>query len=272
MDTSKITETLNASLGTLTLGSALSALLILVICLIAIRVVMGIVKRLVNKSHMDERVKGYVCKGVKLLLYVVAVIIVADSLGIPVTSLIALVSVFGLAISLAVQDVLANVASGLVILFSKPFTIGDYVDTGDGEGEVSEISLTHTKLDTPDGLRVMLPNSKMVAGKIVNYTARGVRRICHTVSAAYSVNVKDVRRAMLMAVERTDNVLADPAADVVVASYGESSIRYTVRFWVKAEHYWDAHNFCLEEIRRCFDEVGVEMTYDHLNVHIVEKK
>lgn len=271
MDTSAITATLNASLGALTLGGLLSALLILLVCLVVIRILMGIVTKVLEKSHMDERVKGYALKGVKALLYVIMVIIVADSLGIPVTSLIALVSVFGLAVSLAVQDVLSNVASGLVILFSKPFVLGDYIDTGDGEGEVSEISLTHTKLDTPDGLRIMLPNSKLVAGKVVNYTTRGVRRVVHTIAASYDADVRDVRRACLKAVERTANVLADPAADVVVAAYGDSTVKYSVRFWVKAEHYWDAHNFCLEELRRCFAEEGVAMSYSHLNVHIVEK-
>lgn len=271
MDTSAITNTLNASLGALTLGGLLSSLLILVVCLVVIRIVMGIVTKVLEKSHMDERVKGYALKGVKALLYVVMVIIVADSLGIPVTSLIALVSVFGLAISLAVQDVLGNVAGGLVILFSKPFVLGDYIDTGDGSGTVSDISLTHTKLDTPDGLRIMLPNSKLVAGKVVNYTTLGLRRVVHTVTASYDASAESVRRACLKAVSRTANVLAEPAADVVVAGYGDSAISYSVRFWVKGEHYWDAHNFCLEELRNCFAEENVEMTYNHLNVHIVEK-
>src|SRR5699024_7226499 len=185
-------------------------------------------------------------------LYVLTVLIVADSLGIAVTSLIALLSVFGLAISLAAQDVLSNVAGGLVILFSRPFTLGDYVATDDGEGTVSEISLTHTKLDTYDGLRVMLPNSKLVDGKIINYTTRGIRRVDHGVSASYDDGTEAVRAACLRAVERTAGVLPDPAPQVVLSAYGESAITYRVRFWAKTEDYWDAYNSSLEEIRRCF--------------------
>jgi len=117
----------------------------------------------------------------------------------------------------------------------------------------------------------MLPNSKLVAGKITNFTARGVRRVNHTVSAPYESAVEDVRRACLKAVERAANVLPDPAPVVVVTRYGESAVEYAVRFWTKTEHYWDAHNGSLEELRRCFDEAGVTMTYNHLNIHIVEK-
>lgn len=261
---------MTVSLGKLTLEQAFSALLTLLVCLVVMRVVMALMKRLTARVSWEERVKKYVLTGMRALLYVLTGLIVASSLGIDVTSLIALVGVFGLAISLAVQDVLANVAGGLVILFSKPFGLGDYVATADGEGEVAEISLTHTKLDTFDGLRVMLPNSKLVASKITNYSVRGVRRVNHIVTASYDSDSQVVREACLEAVKNTKHVLADPAPEVVVTSYGDSAVAYSVRFWTKTEHYWEAHNFSLEEIRRCFARKGVTMTYNHLNVHILD--
>ncbi len=262
---------MKTGLGKLTLGQLLSTAAILAACLAASQVLMKLLRRLMEKSTMDERVRIYLLKGVRCLLYVLTVLIAADSLGIPVTSLVALVSVFGLAVSLAVQDVLSNVAGGLVILFSKPFTLGDYVAAADGEGEVAEISLTHTKLDTPDGQRVMLPNSKLVAGQIVNYSVRGVRRADLTVCASYGDSADAVRAACLRAVKRTAGVLPDPAPAVVLMSYGESSIEYHVRFWTKTEDYWPAFHGAMEELQRCFAEGGVTMTYNHLNVHIVEK-
>lgn len=271
VDTSALTGALNASLGALTLGGLLSAVVILLVCLVASRVVLALVGRVLARTRLEERVRRYITAAVKGVLYLMMVLIVADSLGIPVTSLIALVSVFGLAVSLAVQDVLANVASGMVILFSKPFSLGDYIATGDGEGTVEEISLTHTKLDTYDGLRIMLPNSKLVDGKIVNYTVRGVRRVSHTVAVSYDCATEDVRRACLLAVERTKGVLADPAPAVLVDKYGESAVSYAVRFWTRTEDYWDAYAASLEELRRSLGENGVKMTYNHLNVHIVDK-
>lgn len=271
MDTTAISDLLTTSLGTMTLEKLLTSLLTLLVCLVGIRIVGKLMTRIMDKLSWDPRVEKYIVSGVKTVLYILTVLIVADSFGIPVTSLIALVSVFGLAVSLAVQDVLSNIAGGLVILFSKPFERGDYVATDNGEGTVEEISLTHTKLDTPDGQRTMLPNSKLVAGKITNFSTLGIRRVNHAVTVSYDCATESVRAACLKAVSRTKGVLADPAPAVVLSSYGESSIEFRVRFWTKNEDYWDAHFQSLEEIRTAFDEDGIVMTYNHLNVHIVEK-
>ena len=268
---SALEEWMRAGWGKLTVGSVLSALALLLACLAAARGLLRLADRLMARSGMDGRMRSYALRGMKALLYILTALIVAGSLGGDVTSLIAVVSVFGLAVSLAVQDVLSNVAGGMVLLFSKPFTLGDYVSTGEGEGEVAEITLTHTKLDTPGGQRVMLPNSKLVAGQIVNYSVRGVRRADHVVTASYKDEPEAVRAACLKSLERTPGILSDPAPQVVLAAYGESSIEYRVRFWAKTEDYWDAHFRSLEEIRRAFAEDGVTMTYNHLNVHIVER-
>lgn len=260
---------LQAGWGKLTVGRVLSALLLLLVCLTLARLLLGTARRLVERAALDERIKRYILRGLRAFLYLLTALVMAGSLNIDVSSLIALVGVFGLAVSLAVQDVLGNVAGGMVLLFSKPFTLGDYVSTADGEGEVAEITLTHTKLDTPAGQRVMLPNSKLMAGQIVNYTVRGVRRADHAVSASYNDAPEAVRSACLKALSRTPNILPDPAPQVVLTAYGESSIEYHVRFWAKTEDYWDAHFRSLEEIHRAFAEDGVTMTYNHLNVHIL---
>lgn len=271
VDTSSLEELMKTGLGKLTLGQILSAVAILAACLAVSRLLLRLLRRLTERGAMDQRVRAYLLKGARSLLYVLTALITADSLGIPVTSLVALVSVFALAVSLAVQDVLSNVAGGIVILFSKPFVLGDYVATAEGEGTVAEISLTHTKLDTPDGQRVMLPNSKLVAGQIVNYSVRGVRRADLAVSASYDDEPEAVRTACLRAVERTAGVLPDPAPAVVLTGYGESAVEYHVRFWTKTDDYWPAFHGAMEELRRCFAEAGVTMTYNHLNVHILDQ-
>lgn len=271
IDTSTLEEVMQKSWGKMTLEQLLTSLIILVACLVAVKLIMALARRLTGKSKMDDRVRRYILGGVKAMLYVVTILIVAQSLGIPVTSLIALVSVFGLAVSLAIQDVLSNVAGGMVILFSKPFSLGDYIETSDGEGDVVEISLTHTKLDTYGGQRVMLPNKAVVAGKIINYSARGIRRVDHTITASYDDSTEAVRSACLRAVSRTPHVRPDPAPAVVLTAYKDSAIEYHVRFWADIAYFWDAYNTSLEEIRRCFAEDGVTMTYNHLNVHIMDR-
>ena len=263
---------LQAGWGKLTVGRVLSALLLLLVCLTLARLLLGTARRLVERAALDERIKRYILRGLRAFLYLLTALVMAGSLNIDVSSLIALVGVFGLAVSLAVQDVLGNVAGGMVLLFSKPFTLGDYVSTADGEGEVAEITLTHTKLDTPAGQRVMLPNSKLMAGQIVNYTVRGVRRADHAVSASYDDAPEAVRSACLKALSRTPNILPDPAPPVGLPADGARASEYHVRFWAKTEDYWDAHFRSLEEIHRAFAEDGVTMTYNHLNVHIVGER
>ena len=263
---------MKASWGMLSVEKILWAAALLAVCLILIRLVMGLVRRLLSRSSLEERTGRYVQQGVRTLLYVLTALMVAGSLGIDVTSLVALVGVFGLAVSLAVQDVLSNLAGGMVLLFSKPFTLGDYVATEDGEGTVEEITLTHTKLDTVDGQRVMLPNSRLVAGKIVNYSVRGVRRADLAVSASYGDSAGAVRASCLKALSRVPGILEEPPPQVVVSAYGESAVAYRVRFWASTEVFWDAHNAALEEVRACFKEDGITMTYNHLNVHLVDEK
>ena len=175
-----------------------------------------------------------------------------------------------LAVSLAVQNVLANVAGGLVLLVTKPFAVDDYVDTPCGAGTVKDLTLTYTYLDTPDGLRIAAPNSSISAGKITNYTALGTRRIEHAVSASYDAPVQTVRQALLDAVARTPGLLDKPAPEVYVNAYGESGIEYIVRAWARTDDYWPAYYALLEGIKTAFDQRSVEMPYNHLNVHIVD--
>ena len=272
MGTEDIQNLLNASVGEVSLGNIVTGIITLVICLFAVRIVVKTVKKILSKTSLEERIRGYIAGGVRLLLYVITGLIVADSLGIPVSSLVALLSVLSLAISLAVQDILSDVAGGLVVLISKPFKVGDYIETSDGEGTVAEIGLTYTCIDTSDNNRVMLPNSTISSGKIVNYTTLGVRRVRHNVTASYDAPTETVRNALFAAVKKTKNVLADPGPSVYLYAYQDSAIEYSVRCWATCDDFWDVHYELLANIREAFDEAGVEMTYNHLNVHVIEKK
>ena len=257
------------SLGALSLERVLEALLTLAVCLVAAKLLLRLVDRLLRQPHFDPRLRRFAMAGAKVLLYVVTVLIVADSLGIPVTSLVTMLGVFGLAVSLALQDVLANVASGLVILFAKPFLIGDYIESDIGAGTVAAIDLIHTKLDTADGQRVLLPNSKLSASRIINYTSLGTRRIDLTLGAPYGVPAERVRAACLAAVAATPDILADPAPSVVLTEFGDSAVQYHLRCWTQVSHYWDSRYRLAEEIQTAFDRAGISMPFSQLDVHIV---
>ena len=186
-------------LGIISVGALLGAVVTLVVCILAVRIITVLLRRVLGKTTLEQRVSKYIVSTVRFVLWVVTVLIVAQQLGIPVTSLVALFSVVSLAVSLAVQNVLANVAGGLVLLVTKPFTVGDYIDTPSGEGTVREMSLTYTFLETMEGQRLAVPNSTLSSGKIINYSTLATRRLQHKITASYDDAVADVRRACLTA-------------------------------------------------------------------------
>lgn len=267
-----INDILNANLGSLSLGSIFSAIISFCICLLVIRAVMRLVNKLLSRSRLDAVVQKYLQTGIKAVLYVITGLIVVDSLGIPTTSLVALLSVGSLGITMAAEDVLGNMAGGLVLLSSRPFAIGDFIDVSGTSGTVQEIALNHTKLLTPDGLLVMLPNQELASSKVTNYTVLGKRRISQKISVSYDTPTETVKSACLQAVNMTDKVLEDPAPVVRLTNYGESSIEYAVFCWATTADYWDVHYALGEHLRTTFAQNGVKMTYNHLNVHIVENR
>lgn len=266
-----ITELMNANLGDLSLGNIVSAIITLVLCLLVIRIVMKIVDRILSKSRLEARIRKYVLTGAKTVLYVLTALIVIDSLGIPTTSLVALLSVVSLGVTLAAEDILANLAGGMVILASHPFNIGDVIEVGGVAGSVEDITLNYTKLQTPDGQTVMMPNKTLADSQVTNYSKLGRRRVVQVVTASYDAPTVTVKKACEQALERTPGVLQDPAAAVYLSNYKESSIEYKIFCWASVDTYWDVYFGLGENLRAAFAENGVEMTYDHLNVHIVEK-
>lgn len=188
-----LTSTFTNALGKFSISVILSAAATLVICLVVVHLLGKLLRRLLARTKLDERIQKYLLTGVKLILYIVTVLIVAESLNIPMTSLVALLSVGSLGVTLAAEDILGNVAGGLVILSSRPFSIGDYVEVSGVSGTVHEISLNHTKLVTPDGHLVMLPNKELASSQMTNYTVLGRRRVVQKVTASYDAPTETVK-------------------------------------------------------------------------------
>ena len=263
---------LSTVLGGLSLATVVSAIVTLIVCLIVIRVVVKLIRRLLSKTRLEARVQKYIAIGIKAVLYLITIMIVLGSLNVDMTSLVALLSVASLGITLAIEDILANMAGGLVILSAHPFKIGDYISASGAEGTVEEITLNYTKLTTADGLIVMLPNKALADSQMTNYTALGRRRVTLAVTASYASSTEDVKAACMEAILNTANVLTDPAPEVYLVNYGDSSIEYSVRCWADVDHFWSVKFELTENLRTSFAAHNVEMTYEHLNVHIVEKQ
>lgn len=261
------------SLGEITLGGILQAVLTALIGAVIIRIIMNIVEKMLEKSPVLTDLKVYVRSVVRVLLWFLVILMVAPQVGVDVTSLIAMLSVAGLAVSLALQNTLSNLAGGIMVLLAKPFAVGDFIESDGMSGTVAGVDLAYTSIITIDNKEIFIPNSHISAAKITNYTRMGKRRVDLFFTASYDAPTATVKTAIQEVLDAIPQVLRDEKhqARIYLTDYQASSIQYTVRAWTNTEHYWDVYFAIQEGVRESFDRHGVEMTYDHLNVHLVEK-
>ena len=263
----KIIDDILKGLGGFALGNLLPAIILALVGMMIIRIILRIVKTMLKKSKLEKAAHSLICSVVKTALMILLGLIVASSLGVDVTGVVALASVLTLAVSLSVQDLLTNVFGGFTLLYTHPFATGDYVEVAGQSGSVKEIGLTYTKLITPDNKHVSIPNSAVVSAEIVNYTVGGSRRAEIKISASYDAPVEAVLQALKDAAN-LETVEKDPAIFVVLSGYGDHAMEYTLRFWSKNEVYWSNYFAVMRRIKENFDAKGIEMTYPHLNVHV----
>lgn len=269
----EVLETVGNTVGIkdLSLGLLIRVAVIALVGILVIKLLTGMLDRMLDRSKSLGAIKRFVHTAVSVVLWVLLALTLAGDLNVDVTSIIAVLSVAGLAVSLALQNTMSNLAGGLVLLVTKPFTIGDYVEVDGLSGTISAVSMAYTTLVTPENKQVFIPNSQMAATKIVNYSALGKRRMDLKLTASYNAPTARVRAAIEEAISVIPGVLDDPAPVVYVSEYQASSIEYLARLWTSYDDYWTVYFALIEGVRESFDRFDVEMTYNHLNVHIVER-
>ena len=255
------------NLGDSLLDKIVPFCLIMVIGILLIQIILKLVSNALSRSKMEKAAHTLIKSLLRITLYLLLALIAADKLGINVSSIIALASVLTLAISLAVQNALANVIGGFTLLWTKPFKSGEFVEIAGESGTVMEIGMTYTKLRTGDNKIIYIPNSSVVATDIVNFSTTGTRRVEVIVSASYDAPTADVIKALR---EAADHPAVLPEQDVFagIKEYGDSAITYVVRAWCKTDDYWDLYYAITCKVRETFADNGVEMTYPHINVHL----
>ena len=239
-DPSKLSE---INIAGLPLSALLGALLTFLICVIVINVIMKLVAKALGGAKR----------------------------GIPTASLVALLSVAGLALSLSVQGVLGNIFAGLTLLMTHPFAEGNFVEVAGKTGTVKSISLLYTTIDTLDNVEISIPNSDVIGSSVTNYSAEPMRRVDMTFSASYDEPTEKVKAAIMEVIRADSRIVDSPAPFVALNAYNESTVEYVVRVWVKNADYWDVHFMLNEQVRESFARNGVKMSYPHMNVHVVEK-
>jgi small conductance mechanosensitive channel len=232
----------------------------------------NVVKRLMNKRQVDATVVGFMGNLTYVALLAFFIIAALGQLGIQTTSFIAILGAAGLAIGLALQGSLANFASGFLMIIFKPFRVDDYVEIAGTAGTVEEIHIFTTTLKTPDNKTVIIPNSKITGDNIVNWTAKGTRRVDMVFGIGYGDNIDKAKKIMSDVLAKDERILKDPQPQIALLELGNSSVNFAVRPWARIEDYWGIYFDAMENIKKACDAEGISIPFPQRDVHLYEHK
>jgi small conductance mechanosensitive channel len=225
-------------------------------------------RRVLNLRDMDETLVTFLANLVYAVLLTAVVIAALDSLGLPVTSLVAVLGAAGLAIGLALKDSLGNFASGVMLVMFRPFTKGDLVSIAGVDGKVQEVRIFSTILKTNDNRLVIIPNGQVASDTITNHTAMDTRRVDLVIGVGYDDDLKLARSVLEKVCSDHPKVLEDPATNVFVINLGDSSVDFVVRPWCNTEDYWTVHGDVLENAKVQLEAAGCNIPYPQTDVHL----
>ena len=245
----------------------ITAIIILIAGLWFIKFINRLTRKFFERKDYDLALESFLMQLISVGLKVVLFVAVVTQLGVKSSSLLAVLGSAGLAIGLALQGSLANFAGGILILFFKPFKIGDFISAQGVDGTVKEISIFNTKLNTFGNQLAIIPNGQLSNNNIINYNAEETRRDKIDVGIGYGSNIKKAKDILLEICAEQATILKEPEPQVFVGELGDSSVNLTLRFWAKNEDFWEAHFFVIEELKSRFDEANIEIPFPQRVVH-----
>ncbi len=249
----------------------IGAILIFIIGKWIAKLLTNLFKKLLQRSNTDVTLIKFLSDLVYFGLLVLVIIAALGTLGVNTTSFAAIIAAAGLAVGLALQANFSNLGAGVVILFLRPFKVGDFVEAGGATGTVETISIFNTKIKTGDNRLIIVPNSNIIGGNIVNYSAKPIRRIDLVIGVGYEDDLKLVKNTLEEILKSDERILKDPAPSVSLSELADSSVNFNVRPWVKSEDYWAVRSDLLEKIKVTFDEKGINIPYPQMDVHVDQK-
>lgn len=247
------------------------AFVVIIIGMKLIKWTRKLLKKSLEKNNADTGLVQFLDSLVKYGLYILLALTVLQRFGVQTTSIVAAIGSVGVAIGLALQGSLSNFAGGVIILLLKPFKVGDYIIQGGLEGAVSEIQLFYTTLTTPDNRKIVIPNGQLADNSLVNVTSADTRRVDIKVGISYKSDVKLAKDILLKLANADADTLKEEgkAPMAAVDELGESSVNMILRVWTATEKYWDVKFRLTEAVKASFDEAGVEIPYNQLDVHLI---
>lgn len=248
------------------------AFLVLLVGVQLIKLARSILKKGLKRSRVDESAVRFIDSFVKYSLYFLLVILIASWMGVDAASIIALLGSASVAVGLALQGSLSNLAGGVLILILKPFSIGDYIRDGLGnEGTVDTIDVFYTHLITPDNKSIVLPNGTLSGGCITNYTKCDRRRIDISVGIAYEEDIRKAREVLLQVLMEEPGILKDEDMRVFVDSLADSAVLLNVRGWAEKDAFWETKWHLAENVKYALDDAGIRIPFPQMDVHLDRK-
>ncbi len=271
-DAEETLQSVSGFFSNLNLQKIITIVLLFAGCMAAMKIILKLVDRAFDRLDMEKSLHTFIHAALRVVLWLMTLCIVLDYMGVPMTSLVALLGVLGLAVSLAIQGTLSNLAGGIQVLVSKPFKAGDYVEAGGVSGTVREVGLAYTKLATVDNKVISVPNGQISGEKIINYSTAEKRRVDLVFGVSYDSDSQQVLTCIKSVVGAHPKALFTPEPFVRMSGLKDSCIEYTLRVWCATEDYWDLYFDLLEQVKASFDQHGIEIPYNQLDVRIVERK
>lgn len=254
------------------LPTVLIAVVIFIVGKIIAKVILKIADKAMGRTHIDATAQGFLNSLLNIILSAFVIVIALSTLGIPMTSIITAIGAAGVAIGLALQNSLSNVAGGFIILFTKPFCKGDYVSTNGVEGTVEDIKILSTKIVTVDNKVVYIPNGMVSAGTLTNFSREEKRRVDLVFSVSYEQDFKEAAKIACDIMNAHELVIKDEEPFARVAALSASSVDISVRAWTKTENYWTVYFDLIEQIKAAYDKSGIEIPYSKIDVKIRDEK
>jgi len=250
----------------------LGALLLLVVGWYIIKIFLKYLKKLFVRRDYDLALQNFTLNFLEWALKILLFVMFITQLGFQTTSLLAALGAAGLAIGLALQGSLSNLAGGVLIILLKPFSLGDWIEVQGVSGSVKDISLFYTKLNTFGNQLVIIPNGQLSNDNIINYSAEKIRRDEIMIGISYDNNIKQAKDILMNLVMEQEDILKDPAPEVLVKELGDSSVNLALRFWATNETFWARHFYTIEEAKKRLEQAGISIPFPQRDLRIIDNR
>lgn len=247
--------------------SILFAIVIAIIGRYAIIFINKLVARMLERRNVEPTVQSFLKSFVNILLVTLLIITIIGTLGVNTTSLAALLASAGLAVGMALSGNMQNLAGGLILLFFKPYKVGDFIEAQGVSGTVLAIQIFHTILTTPDNKVLFIPNGPLSSGTVINYSKNDIRRVDFTIGVEYGTEVEKVKSVTLDLLQNDDRILKEPVPFIAVKELAESSVNFTLRVWVNAADYWNVFFDTNERIYAEYNKQGIKFPFPQIQIH-----